>query len=680
MTSGNQFRAPNGYGSMVATETYYLMRSDPNSGECLFCWFSRRKSEWRVYLMSLTRVEFEAALTSIPPLIVPSVNPKKLPPWLSDMDGTNFDELEMERQSAKRTYRDQVNDRYQHISLMVANSDLVLLSENPMKVLSKHALQCSPPQNPHRVQLWFFTYLVHGRNIWSLKKPTFNAGRWSREAPAHEDRKFGRPCLNAGSSYGYPTHKMREAIFHGYIKRAGLGVRMTDIHADTLVQDMGCKVEKKEGGLFRIYHPKNLPFPSYYQFRKAVIDLKGLKQVQATLYGKERVKHSLPHQGAYTERLSNLLESLEVDAFRVGDRASSMYSDDPMSVLCVARGICATSGEVVGIGMSLGSETSEAYRAMLFSMAIPKSKLGELFGLPITDEEWPAQGLSQSLTSDRGPGSKDLATELEESFPMREITPSNSGQSKALVESSQPKKTHTQGAKKFKLSRLNAMEMARREVLRACSDNHTSSVSKRLTPDMIEHFSHYGLPATPHNLWKYMSNRMRTDGVSIPFDQAVRAFCTPTKMMVRNDGVWLGQKCFRSEELASSGLLERARPGLDLEVRGYVLQMAVRTLWIENAGKIMELNAVLRLRDDAGQLMMTLDQLLDQNIELARIESTTRESAQAAKAEYRGMFKEAVGKDWDAGEMKTGAPKRPSGTTAHEERVVKGPVRKEKRA
>ncbi|WPC68012.1 hypothetical protein SBP18_05725 [Rhodoferax ferrireducens] len=472
---------------------------------------------------------------------------------------------------------------------------------------------------------------------------------------------------------------MRKSILEGYSKRAGLGVRMTDIHVDTLVQDMGCKIEKKNDA-FKLYHPDNLPFPSYYQFRKAVLDSKGLRQVQVTLYGKERVKHSLPHLGAFTERLANLLESLEVDAFRVGDRATSMYSDDPMSVLCVARGICATSGEVVGIGMSLGSETSEAYRAMLFSMAIPKSKLGQLFGLPITDQEWPPKELSLSPTSDRGPGSKDLATELEERFPMREITPSNSGQSKALVESSQPKKTKTEGPKRFKLSHLDVMEMARREILRACSDNHTSNVSKRLTPDMIDHFGRLGLAATPHNLWNYMSDRMRSDGVSIPFDQAVRAFCRPVRLVVFNDGVWLGQRCYRSEELAASGLLERPRPGLSVEVSGYVLQMCVRTLWIENKGKIMELNAVLRLRDDVGQLMMTLDQLKDQMKALARIESITRESSQGAKAEYRRAFKEAVGKDWDAGEVKTGSPKRPSGTTAHEERVVKGPERKAKRA
>lgn len=665
---------------MRATETYYLIQNDSKSFRSLFCWFSNGKSGWRVYLISLTRDEFEAALSATPPLITQVVDQKKLPPWLSEMDGTNFDELEAYRQSHHRTYRDQVNDRFRHISALVCDPNVVLFSANPMSVISKHALNCSPKQNPHRVELWFFAYLAHGRNIWSLKKPTFNAGRWSRESPEHFDKKFGRSGLNLGSSYGYPTHKLKDDIVDGYSKRADLGVRMTDIYVDTLVQDMGCKIEKRKNGNFKIYHPDNLPFPSYYQFRKAVLDLKGLKQVQVTLYGKERVKHSLPHQGAFTERLSNLLESLEVDAFRVGDRASSMYSDTPMSVLCVARGICATSGEVVGVGLSLGSETSEAYRAMLFSMVIPKSKLGQLFGLQITDQEWPVQGMSMSQTSDRGPGSKDLATELEERFPMREITPSHSGQSKALVESSQPKKTHTEGASKFKLSSLNAIEMARREILRACSDNHTSSVSKRLTPNMIRHFASFGLAATPHNLWNYMSDRMRTDGVSLPLDQAVRAFCKPVKLAVLNDGVWLGQTCYRSDELAACGLLERSRPGLNLEVSGYVLQMCVRTLWIENHGKIMELNAVLRLRDDEGQLMMTLDQLAVQMKELARIESITRESSHGAKAEYRRAFKEAVGKDWDAGVVKTGSPKRPSGTTAHEERLVKGPERKARRA
>lgn len=681
MQIGTQFMAPNSYGSMRSSVTYYFLGNVGRSGDAMFCWFSKGKHSWRVYLTSLTRDELERAILVSPPLLSPAKHQTKLPPWLSEMEGVNFDEIESNRQSAKRSYRDQVHQRFQQISALISNRDAILSNENPMRFLSEHAHQCRPPQNPHRIQLWFFTYLAHAGNIWALKKPTFNSGRWSRESPEHQDKKFGARTLNEGSSYGYPTHKMKGPILDGYLKRADIGKRMTDIHIDTCVQDLGCKLERlKNGGGFKMYHPNNHPFPSYWQFRKVVIDNKGVKSVQTTLYGKERVKHSLPHQGAFTERLSNLLESLEVDAFRVGDRATSMYSDKPMSVLCVARGICAASGEVVGIGMSIGGETSDAYKAMLFSMAIPKSKLAELFGLPIADDEWPAQGIPLSYTSDRGPGSKDLATELEERFPMREITPSHSGQSKALVESSQPKKTLTQGPKKFKQSSLDTMEMARREILRACSDNHTSSVSKRLTPNMIEHFRGLNLAATPHNLWNYLSDRMRTDGVTIPFDQAVRAFCKPVILEVRNDGVWLGQMCFRSDTLASSSLLHRPRRGLKVEVSAYVLSMCVRTIWIENEGKIMELNAVLRLRDDHGQLMMTLDQLTDQNDALARIESITRESSQAAKGQYRQLFKEAIGKDWDSGEIKTGSPKRPSGTTAHEERIVKYPHQQSRRA
>lgn len=680
MKIGTQFRATRGYCSMQAGVIYYFIRFDSKLNKALFCWFSEGKSGWRVYLTYLSSDQLDTALLSTPALIAPLEQQFTLPPWLISMDGTNFDEIEKYRASSKQTYRDQVTMRYLHIAPLISILDTVLMSKNPMKLLAAHARQCSPPQNAHRIQLWFFAYIAHGKNIWALKKPTHNAGSWHRDSDAHKDTKFGRPCLHQGSSYGYPTHKMKDQILTCYLRRCGLGKRMTDIHADSCIQDFGCRTETIKNSRFRMYHPHNAPFPSYYQFRKVVIEQFGLKTVQISLYGAERVKHSLPHVGAFTERLSNLLESLEVDAFRVGERAKSMYSENHMSTLCVVRGICAVSGEVVGVGFSVGSETSKAYRAMLFSMAIPKSKLGQLFGLTITDEQWPVACMTLSYLTDRGPGSKDPAVALQEKFPMREMPPSNSGQGKALVESSQPKKTHFDGAKRHKVSGLNLIELSRREILRACKDNHTSSISKRLTPNMVSHFHQHALPATPHNIWNYLSERLRTDAVQIPFDVAVRAFCDPVTFSIRDDGAWLDSRCYRSKELSESKLLQRSHNGIKVEVRGYVFPMCVRIVWIENEGQLQELEGVLRLRDEQDQLTVTFSELKLEKVMRSEIESLTRESIQAANAEYRKDFKDATGKDWDSGEMRGGSPKRVSGETAFEEQQLKGQTKGKKRA
>lgn len=679
MKIGTQYCAEHGYCSMMAGVTYYFIHFDSKNEKAMFCWFSEGRFGWRVYLTYLSSEKLDTALLSSPPLIVPREHQYKLPPWLTNMDGTNFDEIEKYRVSTKLTYRDQVNSRLLYIASLLSRLENVLTC-NPMKQLAVHARQCNPPQNAHRIQLWFFAYIAHGQNIWALKKPTHNAGRWLRNSGEHKDRKFGRPSLQNGSDYGFPTHKMTAQIVKSYIKRCGLGQRMTDIHADACIEDYGCRIETKKYADFRMYHPQNEAFPSYYQFRHVVVEAFGLKKVQTTLYGAERVKHSLPHSGSFTERLSNLLESLEVDAYRVGERAKSMYSKNNMSTVCVARGICAGSGEIVGVGFSVGSETSKAYKAMLFSMAIPKSKLGQIFGVPITDEMWPAQGVGLGFTSDRGPGSKDPADALQEKFPIREMPPSYSGQGKALVESSQPKKTHFQGSKKHKVSSLTLVELCRREILRACKDNHTSTVTKRLTPNMVNHFKQHELPATPHNVWNYMSQRLRTDAVQISFDAAVRAFCDPAVFLIQDDGAWLGRRCYRSKQLSESKFLQRWHNGTKIEVSGYVVPMCVRYVWIEIEGQLLELEAVLRMRDDPNQLYMTMSELLAETSIVSGIESITRESVKAANSEFRRVLKETIGKDWDSGEMRAGPPKRVSGETAFEEQQLKEPASRVKRA
>jgi hypothetical protein len=681
MQIGTQLVAPQGLGVLRADVTYHFLRHDHSTGQVLLSWFSKGKHRWVVQLQRFPSDQFESGILSQPARIKIVEHQRSMPPWLDELEGVNFNEIDATRVSHKRSYQDQVEDRFQHIAPLLDRVPEILTDDAPLRSLAKHATTCTPAQHPDRIQLWFFTYLVFGLNIWALKRPTHTIGRWLRTSATHASIKYGRPSLHAGSAYGFPVHTMREQILSAYIKRCGLGRKMSNIHADACTKDFGCNVERSANGQHRFVHPKGGSFPSYYQFYQVVVKAYGLDQVQRTVYGPERVKRKLPDEGSFTEAFANLLEDLEVDVYRVGDRPKSMLNDDTMPALCVARGICVTAGEVVGVGFSLGSETSEAYRSMLFSMAIGKEKFCALFGLPMTDEQWPAIGTPLAYTSDRGPGAKQsLVAELEERFPIRELTPSNSGQSKASVESSQPKKTHHEGAPRFQQSALDLIEMVRRELIRACADNHTSDISARLTPQMVEDFTREGRVATPHNLWNYLDRRLRTNAVTIPFDDAVRRFCKPVEFEVARDGVYLGKRCYRSDALKQSKLLHKVRPGLRLTIHGYVLSMCVRTVWIECDGKLLELSAVLRLRDDEGQLSVTLDELNAQGKQLAVLQSKTRESIQAANAVYRDQFTEATGKTWDAGHSQAGRPKKPTGATAAEVAQIRQPAAKVRRA
>lgn len=257
---------------------------------------------------------------------------------------------------------------------------------------------------------------------------------------------------------------------------------MTYIYREAMRRDFGCEV-LKNGKQKLLMHPKGEAFPSYGQYSYWVVKAFGLRQVQTTLYGQARMRSKkLPSAGRFTEELANLMERFEVDGYRVKERPKSVLNGAPMPALIVVRGICCTSGAIVGIGFSLGGEKTEAYRMMLFSAAISKSKFCWLFGLPnISNDDWPAMGLPGFYVSDRGPGASDkLVEDLAYAFPIKQIPQSWAGQSKALVESSQPREMHTEGEPNYLLSELDVIQMARREIMRAVSDNHTSNIGDRL--------------------------------------------------------------------------------------------------------------------------------------------------------------------------------------------------------
>ena len=162
---------------------------------------------------------------------------------------------------------------------------------------------------------------------------------------------------------------MRNDIVRFYLARCGLGITMRAIHREVLRDEYGCVTVLDKNGVDSWFHPENKPFPSYGQFRHVLIDELDLNFIQTKLYGAPRMRQrAKSNQGNYTEQYSNFLEAVEVDAYFVSDRPKALYSNEPAERLAVAEAVCVTIGAVVGVGFSLGSETAEAYRSMLFCM------------------------------------------------------------------------------------------------------------------------------------------------------------------------------------------------------------------------------------------------------------------------------------------------------------------------
>jgi len=368
-------------------------------------------------------------------------------------------------------------------------------------------------------------------------------------------------------------------------------------------------------------------------------------------------------QGMFSEEVANLVEKVQGDAYYLKEVPKGLDGGEPMPPLSVVRLVCVASGMLVGIGFSAGKERSEAYRMALLSMALPKTEFCRLFGVTISPEDWPSQGLPACIKFDRGPGAvADLIKEFEHQIPIRELAPSYSGQSKANVESTHPRDVKIEGAPTYVQSDLTYIQMARREIKRLIKDNQHHSMEARMTPDMVR----AEVFPTPLGVWNYLSSRRRTCQHAIPFDVAIRTLASPLKFNLHEDGVYLHEQRFGSDELRQTGIHDRAVKKVDTTIAGYGLTFTLRQVWVEVGRRLIAVEPMLPIRDDEGQKFVSLSDLLNLSALRAKARSKMRSHRLAAEAEARQTFSDASGHDWDAGKRNPGRPKRGSAKARQE--------------
>lgn len=691
MYVGVQLESPEGWESFKKGVRYYMAgdRIDSIEGTTistvLIVWFTqsaKRWQSWRVHTMALPRSDFEQALTNNPPLLRKSSHQFTLPPWLEDVDDVNFDNIQERRQASLakksrngqeiRSYRQQVEARLIKIAPALEIADDILKASDPLREIY-NAVKSDKKCHAHRAQVWFFAFVLHGQSEWALKQPTHKNGGWARESIAHRDKKFGRPSL-AGSGFGWSSAKMREFIVECYQKYVDVGKTMISIHRNALRDDFGCVTVPDEDGNDTWVHPNNKSFPTYGQFRYVVVDELGLEHVQTQLYGQPRMKSNanvnIENQ---TGQYGSILENFQVDAYYVLDRPKSVLTDEPTEPLVVAEGVCVTTGAIVGVGFALGSETGEAYRSMLFCMAVPAHYRARIFGIPVDKLNWVMQGICSAFTSDRGPaGHRKFAENLEQRFPVKTIAPSYDGQAKAPVETTHPKSVHLEGQPSFVVSKLNVLQMMKREILRAVAKNHSKDISPRLSNQAIHDFNTERRVATPHHYWQYLSERLRTCARDISIEEAVRSFWTPTKLPVDANGVRFRHRHFTAKDLTTSSLMKKVGLVNNLQVDAYILSLVVRIIWVEIDGRLIELEASTRVRVGDDDQQITLSEYEATADILAKLQSKTRVSAQAAVNRAEADCEEITGVAWDAGTRKKGSAGKPSGSAAHEAKITKG--------
>lgn len=664
MKFGYQLEAPEGLGCLKQGIRYYFAGRGSGQG-CLFVWFYQSKSgAWRVGHIHLPESMLEDELNAVVPGIRPCGRQLSLPLGLAELEGMNFNEMSALTFTRKQSHQDAVSQRLEYLYPVLERENEILESHNPLKEIAKIHRKLGTSANIQRLQYWFFSYILHGRNQWALKPSTHMNGTWSRRDDSHNDKKFGRSHAD-GKRHGWPSAKIHDLVIQSYLQRCGSGKSMKSIHAAALEDEFGCITQYDAIGKPYLIHPKNQPFPTYGQYRYVVISHFGIKQVQESMYGQARIRRdSLVDKGSYSSQFANALESLEVDAYRCDARPLGSLSNDTMPALVVARAICGVTGKRLGIGFSLGGETQEAYRAAIASMAMPPELLASIYGIPLEMVSGHEPVMARALLSDRGPaGQQSLMDDLVRKFPIKSITASHSAQSKPTVEAANPKSTELEGAPSFVQSGHSVANMMKREVLLMLSENNQSNIIERLTPSAIHEFHRLGYPATPHFYWKYLSDRLRTCAQSMEWPDAIRAFGTKTLFKVDKAGLDWKHVTFSSPEFRE-GLHENLiRRGVS-SISGYTLSLVTRGVWVELNGILHQLEPNLKVRSDKEELLLPLSSLVNTDRIRAEVASATREVSQASLVHLHQVVKEQTGNAFDKGNRLLGSPKKARTATA----------------
>jgi hypothetical protein len=686
MQTGTQLYAHEGFETLRKGHIYHLLRSDASKQRVLLVEFSpcqlpakdlvqgyvgdessapvaaRRPAKspqrpsfaFKPILHYLSRYSFEQGIDA--GMIAPCEHQEELPPWLASLSIDELRAYSLQCKKKKRSHEQRIDQTLLHLWPLVQNLDQVLTADVPDVVINAHARTCNPKQNETRLRIAFYAYVCFGLSRWSLHYAVNKIGRWNR---AGRQKKFGRPSRLRGANHGYNANdpEMIQRMLDGYRKFAGPGQHLNRIYHRTLVSIFGCVVQAEPSGRKAFIHPAGNPFPSFGQFAYRMKQTFPLEVRQTYKYGYARGRDTLWHsQGRFTESVGNLMERTEQDAYCCTQVAKGYLPGSHLPPLWVVRIRCITSGMIVGIGFSFGAESAAAYRMALFCTAIDKVRFCHLFGINIHPEDWPSIGLSPHIVNDRGPGSTakaDLAIQSLRAM-IKESAPSYSGQSKASIETTHPKQIKQKGKPQYLETRLTIPQIAVQEILRTIADNQCIDVSDRLNNlALSEHVF-----ATPACLWKYLDSKGRNVSVPTVFDEAVRACLMPVEVTVRDDAVYFKDARFDSEELKHSGALQKAHDLGRYFLTGYMLDTCVRHLWVDIGEKLVQVDAMLAIRDGQDQLYISVLEIeqLQQIRRDAKLELKSHRLA--VKAQYETVFQGYTGKPFEQAEVKTGRSRR----------------------
>lgn len=685
---GTQLCAPFGFDSLESGAIYYFLRNSTDGGRVLLVEFIIRPSFMAEFnatsrpirlvtpfpvtkLMALTRERFETGLKN--GRIIRSAVQLNMPPWLQGLKADNLTYHDEQRKRASKSHSERIADRLRFIEPLSNKFEQVLDSPNPDTIINKHARDCDPKQNETRLRLWFYTYLVFGRNKFSLHYPIQKIGIWIRSENSTL-AKLGRPDKIKGSGSGYNVSaEVKEMILKGWKRYAKLGVQLTAIRRKTLINIFGCltrTVQVGNSSSKQFWHPDGKPFPTLRQFCYHVLKEYGKEEMRITLYGyvKYRSNEQLT-KGAFTSRTWNLMQSVERDAFVRESISSGLLDGSPMPAIHVVRIRDVASGLITGIGFSMGGETAASYRMALFCQAIDKVKFGTLIGYKINEGDWPSIGASPREIQDRGAGSTiDAFSRLEEYQPVtKQSPPSHSGQSKATVESTNPNKRKNSEAPSYQMTSLNPFQVVKVEIQNVLDLNDSIDVRSRVPPELA-----HAIPrATPLCLWNLFDSLGRTDAINMKFEDAVRAYLTKVQATLKGSTVTFLGRDYRDQKLDDLIQFRSTSSKQTLNVDIYILDACLQFIWIDIKGQLLELHVQFAIPVGLKIINMSIGEWKDYYSFITAQDNKIDEHRQAVIAEGSIRFRESEGYDRENVTRHKGRANKNTASSLNEGRATK---------
>ena len=696
IAAGSQLHAPDGYHCLEKGVTYYFLRNSATSGRVLLIEFclrpmkavqhkSQRRPKRNITPIAfpvfhcLQRSVFESGIKA--EKIKKCEQQSTLPPWLAELEGLNLAATDALRANVKHFHADRIDAKLAFIFPLIKRAEEILESDDPDRLINQYTRSLSPKQNETRVRLWFYTYLTFGFNRFALHYPVHKLGHWDRMA-IRSDVKRGRPGWR-GKEYGYNvTAEMLEKIYTGYRRESGLGDDMPTIIAEIQRIDFGCKTRERQSGkmvIMEVFHPGGLPFPEApaveYHIRKKF----GTPAVSKSLLGRIRARSKvIPPQGSFTERTWNLMQRVVSDAYAVKELARGLVEGNPLPQLHVAERRDTASGLKTGIGFSQGGESAAAYRLARFCEAIDKVIFCSLFGVSITAEQWPSQGVAPADLSDRGPGARFGATSRIDEFrpAISGMAPSYTPQSDGDIEAAHPKHRQNSEAPSYFQSKLRTFELIRREIFSLLEFNRSADVRDRIPPEVTDALQ----VDTPIGLWNELASRGRNDAVLMSFSDAVRAYLEKRDALLTPEGIVLHGQLYKSAalDLTDARISVVGKEAMPIKV--YFLDGCIRHIWLDWTGELIQVDLTFPVPVADKVFYMSLAELIQFEDFCKKRMPMHAQNRNGVSVEISNEFFAQTGLNMNAGRRVPGRAKRGTRAAQQEAAETKAAIRGRKAA